>query len=36
MAVVDGSTNKAGQRGYTVTALEGAGKPWVLFSTTLD
>jgi hypothetical protein len=36
MAVVDGSTNKAGQRGCTVTVLEGAGKPWVSFSTTLD
>ena len=36
MAVVDGSTNKAGQRGCTVTVLEGAGRPWVLFATTLD
>jgi hypothetical protein len=36
MAVVDGSTDKAGQRGCTVTVLEGPGKPWVLFATTLD
>jgi hypothetical protein len=36
LAVVDGSTNKAGQRGCTVTVLDGAAKPWVSFSTTLD
>jgi hypothetical protein len=36
MAVVDGSTDKGGQRGCTVAVLEGAGKPWVLFATTLD
>jgi hypothetical protein len=36
MAVVDGSTNKAGQAGCTVTVLQGAGRPWMSFSTTLD
>ena len=36
MAVVDGSTDKAGQRGCTVIVLEDPGKPWVLFATTLD
>jgi hypothetical protein len=35
LVVVDGSTNKAGQRGCTVTVLEGAGRRWVLFATTL-
>jgi hypothetical protein len=36
LVTVDGNTNKAGQRGCTVTVLQGAAKPWVLFSTTLD
>jgi hypothetical protein len=36
LVVVDGSTNKASQRGCTVTVLAGAGEPWVLFSTTVD
>jgi hypothetical protein len=36
MAVVDGSTNKAGQRGCAVTVLQGAEEPWVSFATTLD
>jgi len=33
---VDGDTNKARQRGRTVTVLQGPGEPWVMFGTTLD
>jgi hypothetical protein len=36
LVVVDGSTNKASQRGCAVTVLAGAGEPWVSFSTTVD
>jgi hypothetical protein len=36
LVAVDGDTNKARQRGCTVTVLQGPGKPWVSFGTTLD
>ena len=35
MAIVDSSSNKAGEGGCSVTVLEGTGGPWSLFATTL-
>ena len=32
--IVNGSINKAGEGGCSVTVLEGTGRPWVLFATT--
>jgi hypothetical protein len=36
LVAVGGDTNKARQRGCTVTVLQGPGKPWVSFGSTLD
>jgi hypothetical protein len=33
--IVDSSINKAGEGGCSVTVLEGTGRPWLLFATTL-
>jgi hypothetical protein len=35
MAIVGGSSNKAGEGGCSVTVLEGTAGPWSLFATTL-